>query len=258
MYLPIKPHRTCASAWLEAASAVNAAHGHEAYNVIMDIAEPLIETTIDRKIMDLVDSLLINHGEIPLQSVANTIFPQALYRRYGAPQFIELFNDKLLPKLRRNDRWTGYYFERMTRYPTRDSKPLNPLWDIVERIKDKKNKSRNKFEVTLFDPERDLDNSPYGGQCLSFLSFKIIHSPEESLALTAQYRNHYYIKKLLGNLIGLGRLMAFIAAEAQIGVGPLTILSTHACVDTPKGCGRTDINALLHKCRLLIQASQAA
>jgi hypothetical protein len=35
----------------------------------------------------------------------------------------------------------------------------------------------------------------------------------------------------LGNLIGLGRLLAFIANEAGFDVGSLTIQSTHACLD---------------------------
>ena len=81
------------------------------------------------------------------------------------------FHEKVLPKVRRSDRWSGYYFERMTDYPTLKGKPLNQLWSMVERIRDKGNKSLNKFEISLFDPGRDTDNSPYGGQCLSFLSF---------------------------------------------------------------------------------------
>jgi hypothetical protein len=56
----------------------------------------------------------------------------------------------------------------------------------------------------------------------------------KTLLLTAQYRNHYYIEKLLGNLIGLGRLMAFVAHETGSKVGSLTVLSTHAQIDAPK------------------------
>ncbi len=42
------------------------------------------------------------------------------------------------------------------------------------------------------------------------------------------YRNHSYISRCLGNLIGLGRLQAFVAAQAGLKAGPLTCISTHA------------------------------
>ena len=103
----------------------------------------------------------------------------------------------------------------------------------------------NKFELSLFDPARDVDNSPYGGQCLSFLSFKIVPGTEKTLALTAMYRNHFYVEKLLGNLIGLGRLMAFVARETGLQVGALTVVSTHAEIDHPGGARRQDIAAMV-------------
>ncbi len=60
------------------------------------------------------------------------------------------------------------------------------------------------------------------------------------------YRNHFYIEKLLGNLVGLGRLMAFVAREGGgLDVGSLTVVSTHAEIDTPRGARRADINAML-------------
>jgi hypothetical protein len=109
------------------------------------------------------------------------------------------------------------------------------------------NSSLNKHEISLFDPERDVTGSIYGGQCLSFLSFHLIPGTPRTVLLTAQYRNHYYVEKLLGNLIGLGRLMAFVARETGATVGSLTVLSTHAQIDTPKAT-RQDIKALLERC----------
>jgi hypothetical protein len=66
------------------------------------------------------------------------------------------------------------------------------------------------------------------------------------------YRNHYYVEKLLGNLIGLGQLMSFVASEAGLAVGSLTVLSSHAVVDLPKSCAggqmtRSDLKMLLTK-----------
>jgi thymidylate synthase len=132
-------------------------------------------------------------------------------------------------------------------YPAPAGEPPNQLWNIVERIRDEHVRALNKFELSLFDPVRDVDNSPYGGQCLSFLSFKIVPGAEKTLSLTAMYRNHFYVEKLLGNLIGLGRLMAFVARETGLKVGALTVVSTHAEIDHPGGARRSDIAGMIAK-----------
>ena len=133
MYLAIAPKKTCAAAWLEATAAVNEAPRHEAHNVIIDVEEPLAQSAADTRVVELADSFLQTHRRLPIQSVANTIFPEALYHRHGAPDFMDKFHKELLPRIRSNDRWSGYYFERMTAYPTHDAEPLNQLWGIVER-----------------------------------------------------------------------------------------------------------------------------
>jgi hypothetical protein len=63
------------TAWLKAANAVNAASGHEAHNVIVDVAEPLSESAPDRRVVQLVDAFLRSNELMPVQAVANTIFP---------------------------------------------------------------------------------------------------------------------------------------------------------------------------------------
>jgi len=246
MYLPVLPQPDCASAWREAVRAVDAQPGHVAYNVIIDVADPISNTTREDPRIAAVDEFLVGCDK-SLETVANTIFPEALYYRYGAPAFFGVFRDKVLPKVCRTGRWSGYYFERMMQYPVPMGEPPNQLWDIVERIRDPNVRALNKFELSLFDPVRDVDNSPYGGQCLSFLSFKIIPGVTKSVGLTAMYRNHFYIEKLLGNLIGLGRLLAFISRETNLLVGPLTVISTHAEIDHPSELRRSDIMAMIAK-----------
>lgn len=237
MYLAIPQQPDCAQAWLAATRAVHAEANHEAYNVVIDVADPLANVARDHPVIARVETLL-NAAEpsTSVFQVANTIFPQAIYAKYGAPEMFKVFDEKHLPKLKKNDRWSGYYFERMThqrkRFDDDNHDDINPLWDLVERMRDPANKSRNKFELAIFDAERDATRSPYGGQCLSHLSFKLTDGAPRRLALTAVYRNQYYIKKLLGNLIGLGRLQGFVAKEANVAMGHLTIISTHAEVDT--------------------------
>lgn len=249
MYLPIPSQPDCASAWREAVRAVDAQPGHAAYNVIIDIADPVAGTAPGSPRIAAVDALLQPY-EKSVETVANTIFPIYFYYRYGAPAFFQTFTDRVLAKVRKNCRWSGYYFERMINVPRADGTAINQLWEIVARMKDPNVKANNKFELSLFDPDRDVDDSPYGGQCLSFLSFKLLPGDPKTLTLTAMYRNHFYVEKLLGNMIGLGRLMEFVAREAGLKVGALTVISTHAEIDKPKSkkqgqATRAQIEAML-------------
>jgi hypothetical protein len=244
MYLPIPPQRDCAFAWREAVRAVDTQPGHRAYNVVIDVSDPVSNTTREDARIAVVDDFLSGCDK-SVETVANTIFPAGLYHRYGAPAFFDVFRDNVLKKVRRNERWSGYYFERMMQYPVPAGEPPNQLWNIVERIRDEHVRALNKFELSLFDPVRDVDNSPYGGQCLSFMSFKIVPGAEATLTLTAMYRNHFYIEKLLGNLVGLGRLMSFVARETKLKVGALTVISTHAVIDQPNHARRSDIGAMI-------------
>ncbi len=240
MYLAVPPQPDCASAWLEAVRRVDSCPGHEAHNVIIDVQNPVANATFANPIVKRVDDFLKARDK-SVDCIANTIFPLALYQRHGAEKFIEVFHERVLPKVRRNQKWSGYYFERMTRAP-------DQLSDIIERIGNTTNRSLNKFEMSIFDPMSDADSSPYGGQCLSFLSFHLQPGSPRTLLLTAQYRNHYYVEKLLGNLIGLGQLMGYVAAETNTEVGSLTVLSTHATIDIPRPGTRQDVISLMEAC----------
>jgi hypothetical protein len=256
VYLPIPTQPDCASAWLAAAKAVNSCTGHEAHNVIIDISNPAAGSTLSDPVVRKVNDFLFAR-EKSVECIANTIFPRALYRLYGAPKFIDVFHNDVLKRVRKTKRWSGYYFDRMTRVPSAGGETINQLWDnIVLRMRE--NSSLNTYELSLFDPERDVDDSPYGGQCLSFLSFKLSPTKPRTLLLTAVYRNHYYIEKLLGNIIGLGRLMEFVAAETGTTVGSLIIHSTHAQTDAIKW-KRSDVTKLLDECSILnAKVSEAA
>jgi hypothetical protein len=111
------------------------------------------------------------------------------------------------------------------------------------------------LDIPIYDPERDA-GPVMNRQCLSFLSFKLDH--DNRLMLTAVHRNHYYVERLLGNLIGLARLMAFVSNEAGVTVGPLTIVSTHAVIDAPKGGGRKAVNQLTSECTAAYEIVEAA
>lgn len=252
MHHSIQKQPDCVTAWREAVRLVEGEPAHQAHNVMIDIADPLARGTLSDSLVGEVDAFLRSKDVKPIETVANTIFPYSLYRRYGAPAFFDRFTNNVLPKARRpGERWSGYYFERMINMPREGGgAPINQLVDITKRLRNPSVRARNKFELSIFDPTRDVDDSPYGGQCLSFGSFKLRKDGDhERLDLTVMYRNHFYVEKLLGNLIGLGRLMEFVAREGGASVGELTVISTHATVDlpgkAPNRATRKDIAALL-------------
>lgn len=225
MYLPISSQTSCARAWVAAASAI--ADAGDAYNVVIDIARPDIHDTRDDAVISLVDRFLRDQDQNPISTVANTIFPQNLYKAYGAPNFVAEYL-KVFDSLS-NKGW-GRYFERMTRHKKLDGEEYSPLAVLIERLRDRHDAQRftSAYELAVYDPL--LDGRTFrGGQCLSFLSFKL--HPSQDLMLTAVYRNQTYITRLLGNLIGLGRLQAFVAKETGFSVGSLTCISAHAELD---------------------------
>jgi len=244
MYLPIDPAPDCVSAWRAALAAVDGKPAHEYHNVIIDVADPTARSRLSDPVVAVVDAYLRGENEKGIETVANTIFPQALYNLHGAPLFFKRFEDNVLPRVSLKECWSGYYFERMIHFPKPGGGFENQLQRIIDRINDPAVRALNKFELSIFDPTRDVDRSPYGGQCLSFASLKLIGpAAQRRIAMTAFYRNHFYVRKLLGNLIGLGRLMAFLAKETGLGVGPLTIVSTHAEIDLPST--RADLKTLI-------------
>ncbi len=226
MHINLDPQPSCARAWVAAARAI--AKPGEGYNVIIGVDDPLRLDGPDNEVVKLVDAFLRGRKQAPVSTVVNTLFPSALYRKFGADNFIAEYHkvyDRLTTK-----RW-GRYFDRMTRRVDGDGETYNPLEKIIDKLK-RQNSARTPYkaayELPLYNP--DLDRNRYrDAPCLSFLSFK--RHRDRRLSLTATYRNHSYITRCLGNLIGLGRLQAYVAEQADLTVGPLTCVSTHAEID---------------------------
>ena len=265
MYTAIPPQPTNAKAWLAAAAAVQDAGG-EAYNVVIDIDDPLAVTGPDEDILTTVDQFLREHHVNTLAGVANTIFPQSLLDRHGADRLYRAYNEVVLPRMKQMTHDWGRYFERMTAWKKVKGKEvviINPLDDLIRFMRDQiasERTYRNAYEMTIFDPARDAGKVS-NRQCLSFLSFKL--TAANVLLLTVMYRNHHYIARGLGNFLGLGRLQAFVAAQSGAKLGSLTCISTHAVIDAGKktqnsvaqGWTISEANALISTCRGFVQQS---
>lgn len=244
MYKPIPSQRSCATTWLAAANEL--LHG-DAYNVILDVENPCTHDKTDHSIIDLVNRFLVANDQYPITTVANTIFPRRMYQRHGAPQFYEEYL-KTIDALTSSKQW-GRYFERMIRpMDDKNGDNFNPLARIIDKLKhslDEGPSYKAAYEISIYDPAKD-SNRLRNAQCLSYLSFKL--HPARKLLLTAVYRNHSYITRCLGNLIGLGWLMEFVAEQIGVEVGSLTVISTHAEIDmgADHDWGKTDAQRLIN------------
>ncbi|MGJ5134127.1 hypothetical protein [Bradyrhizobium oligotrophicum] len=260
MYTPIATQPTNAQAWLAAAAAVQDARG-EAYNVVIDIEDPLGISPNDHAILRTVDDFLRRHHANTVSGVANTIFPQGLLDRHGANGLYAAY-EAVLPRMKQMTRDWGRYFDRMTSWKKvkgKDIRVINPLDDLIKFMKtqiDSERTYRNTYEMTIYDPTRDAGKVS-NRQCLSFLSFKL--TDDKTLMLTVMYRNHHYVGRALGNFVGLGRLQAFVAAQSGARLGSLTCISTHAEIDAGKktqngvvqGWSSSEANDLIRQCRAL-------
>jgi thymidylate synthase len=258
MYNGIPPQKSCALAWVAACTAIIDT-SDEGYNVVIDVTDPVTHSEQDNEVITLVDKFLRGHETPnPIVTVANTIFPQALLAEHGPDDFYEVYH-RDFAKFSHSTRQWGRYFQRMTRHVDYSGNQINPLQDLIDKMKaNEKKQTRLKAvyelavsppdtfsadestediqDITIYQPSRDRRRR-LGGPCLSYLSFK--RHPTKGLLLTAMYRNHYYITRLLGNLIGLGRLQAFVASQVQVPLGELTVISTHAELDKGKGEGKS-------------------
>jgi hypothetical protein len=243
--------KTCVEAWLKAVNVLATIPDRCAYNVILDIENPVAMTNLDQGIVRAVDRFLTDHEADPVATVAATIFPASDYRRNGVKGVFEDFPERTYPKL--TTRW-GTYAGRMLRHTGKNGKPFNPLEVTIEKLRaqsKRKSPLRGIYEVGLTDMLTDvpifdpvLDSRRTMGQpCLAHLSFKL--REEKGLMLTALYRNHYYVQRTLGNLIGLSQLLYFVARESGLAARSLVCHSTFARLDTDKGWSVTAVKELL-------------
>jgi len=246
----------CVAAWLEGAKLIMGSDHHEFYNLILEIDSPTQFPASARVVYDKVDDFLLHHGDQPLSTVANTIFPAGLYREYGGVGVYDIYPNKVYPKIKKPNEW-GRYAMRLIQREDNSGNQMSPLKNMVEKLRSELKKSgpmRAIYELGVSDcfmelPTYDVkhdDRRRRGGPCLSHLSFKL--TPEKELMLTAIYRYHYYIEKGLGNLMGLAQLQDFICSEVGVLPGKLICHSTYARIDTEGAWNLSDVKKLLDDC----------
>lgn len=261
--------KTAPAVWLAAVRYLEARPDQEDFDVILHVTDPIVLSKQDAAVYREVDKFLADHGAFSIHTVAETIFPLDEYQRKGAKGVFKDFPSKIrtIQKGRSDSNW-GSYAYRFLRQQDARGETFNPLEELVAKIA-AHSKYRASFElnagrpleddIPIYDAVTDRKRL-YGGPCLSHLSIKV---HDRKVRLNATYRSHYYVRRLLGNLVGLGRLQYFIARETKLDIGALTINSTFARLDTGStdacgGWGKREVGALISRCRELYDVKPAA
>lgn len=157
---------------------------------------------------------LKHNEENSVDTVAETIFPQSLYRlfkndRHGLyDEYIK--NLRRIHKIDSRNR-RGTYFERLIAY----DENINQLENIITSLQENLSVRRSKLQASVFDPRKDHINGPYQGfPCLQHVTFFV--SSDGGLVLNSFYAIQLLYKKAYGNWLGLINLGKFVAKEAGL------------------------------------------
>lgn len=251
-------------AWLDAIKYLRSQKGGKAVNLFV-VAETVdehlgVRSRLDEFLHSARESSARKSKEdvLPVQSVANTIFPGSLYRAAGSPSELFAMHDSA-KTIRARLRDKEEYFDRLVAWPSAKG-PVNQLEDVIKRLSGLTHMS-SAFELAVAFPGEDAnadessldlriyapghDRKIMGFPCLSHISLTIHDS---RLHLTALYRNQHFIRKAYGNYLGLAGLLTFLAEQVGLGVGELAIIATHADLELAR-FSKKAVGNLIERCQ---------
>lgn len=239
------------TAWLETVWMVTDATDQKMCHSTTTITDPQAE---DAAIRARVDNLLATRGNPGVVTVANTIFPAALAASSDdTTQLVQRYR-ALYPRLRRYPgNRDGTYFGRIVDHPDLDAgDQLSLLVTKLGQEATLRGPKSARYEVAVSAPEEDLpllvrrprDSNPMGFPCLSMCSFQLDRG---RLHLLATYRYEYLVVKGYGNYLGLARLQSYVAAQAGLQPGQLTVVAGRVRVDASRRQLSTHLNSPQHR-----------
>lgn len=263
----IEPAESLSETWLRTLEHIHALGGY-AINVMSTVTNPRAPEV--KGIRGAIDALLDGGNRTgtriqEVETVAGTIFPNDLYVSpelvycsdlaeadkktldLAASNLYEAYLD-MLPVLvtdRANAR--GTYFGRMISWPGKTGGGRNQLADRIttlRRAHDLNQRKRNLEDIVIGgEGEGLIDDSLAGVQvyatsdrrsrgfpCLVHIDLTVF---DGRLSMAAVYRHQYLVTKAYGNLLGLSRLLSFLAQQSGYAVGELVVHATMA--DTEQG-----------------------
>jgi len=266
--------RNLSLGWLASLEHLLACGGTDV-NVIVAIERIGEEDGDVRGLLDTFIAPRRGRTVLPVSSVANTIFPHALYQpgREGARERLyELFLRGYPVARRFPANYSGTYFHRLVAWPG-PTGPVNQLERAIARLwrqMGRRNPLRNAYELGLSNVGDDWDEIDdataelriqlpgrdgrlMGFPCLSHVSLTLLNG---RLHATALYRNQHFIRKAYGNYLGLSRLLQFLCQEVGCQPGELVCISSHADAEigTGRGFGQGDLRGMAQACRRAVGA----
>jgi thymidylate synthase len=213
--------QNCLDAWLNASQHLIGHRGEE-FNLVVTVDDPV--QFEDEWLVRFNPRSVSSEGDA-IRDVMNTIFPSktranaqtraAFYDRYK----------RAFDRRRRRHRTWGTYFHRLIAFGPHATNQLENAIDALGRWG-----NNHKAALVLHLSSCEVDRIRImGGPCWQYGA--LLCPDDETVNLTVVYRNHDYFNKALGNLLGLSRLLQFIAEESGRGPGQLVCHSAHAYFD---------------------------
>lgn len=212
-------------AWKNGAALLLKMHG-EVSNLITTINQPCV---VNSDWLKIHSPRSVRVSSDDARDVANTLFPEKIYRK--ATNRDELYkkylaaHDRVSGWRTRHHAW-GTYFERLIRFPPDG---INQLERAIGKLNTWPQRNTTGLVFHLSSPVVDAPRTR-GGPCWHF--GEILWNADDSLDLVVVYRNHDYFNKVLGNFVGLGRLLKFICDASGKKPGKLICHSVHAYFDS--------------------------
>jgi thymidylate synthase len=227
--------KNASEAWAEAFTEVASAKGQRLYHLIVQIEVAYQETKALRHVADRVLESLGKPDEPTILTVRNTIFPKTLVRSVrSAHELPAAFNAsrEYRQRMHRSNA-KGRYFERLIALKRNDGKPFNQLAHTIDKLRDKNASARYEIDLIsevevseamgIYCSERDATKPPRAAfPCLSHLA---LQRDGELVHCVAYYRSQDMAERAYGNYWAIGQLQQYIAAEAGLRTGSLTVVS---------------------------------
>jgi hypothetical protein len=209
-------------AWRAVSTYLLAVNGRSEPNLLISMAN-LPTPAQDAEWLRQYDPQSVTRGADLSRDVANTIFPLKTWENASdRPAFYQRYARAARLGQRRNPTRWGTYFGRLT---SSGATHVNQLERVVDSLERWETNHRAALTMHLSSAETDSPRTR-GGPCLQYI--QVACPKATSVALVAVYRSHDYFNKALGNFIGLGRLLRFIADETGREPAGLVCHSIHA------------------------------
>jgi len=258
-------------AWAQVLEAVNAEPRGTATHTLVSVSEP--QAGAHDEVSAVVDRVLTSRQKHAVTTVANTIFPVAVYNDPGfnwsadlpeegvlrldsaASELYETYLE-LLPTLQRvYANQAGTYFSRMISWPGKTSTGVNQLATRIGALRTENSQRRraSNFSDIAIAGDADgagggleefavSDNRTRGFPCLVHIDISV---RDGALSILGVYRHWHLITRGYGNLIGLARLQEFICQQTGYRPGELAVMAGHANAERGDYSGKAGVDAVL-------------